>query len=215
TRTPTQDGECSRSHVACLPIDTATALSASLASSVEGQAATFIVSVTARMGSVVPSGLVAFSVDGRDAGTRALDAAGTVVLAITFADDGDHTVAAGYLGAPGFAPSASRPLVHAVTNAAPQVGPLALATDPVAVGTERALAAPFTDAGTADTHTATVDWGDGVTTPAQVQESMGSGTLTASHAYTSAGVYRVTAQVVDDDGGSGTATLDAVVVFDP
>ena len=68
----------------------------------------------------------------------------------------------------------------------------------------------FTDVGTLDTHTATVDWGDGNTTPAVVTESGGSGTFSASHAYTAGGVYTVTVTLMDDDTG-GVATTSAVV----
>jgi hypothetical protein len=85
----------------------------------------------------------------------------------------------------------------------------------VAVGTQLTLGADLSDPGTADTHTATVDWGDGTSAPATVQESLGAGTLTASHAYSAAGVYRVGATVTDDDGAGASAALDAVVVFDP
>jgi hypothetical protein len=76
------------------------------------------------------------------------------------------------------------------------------------------LAATFTDAGKNDSHTATVDWGDG--TPivnATVTESAGSGSLSvAPHAYASAGSKTITVTVRDDDGGVAQVTATIVIV---
>ena len=70
----------------------------------------------------------------------------------------------------------------------------------------------FTDAGTADTHTATIAWGDGSPQSAGVvSEAGGSGTVDGSHVYADNGVFTVTFTVVDDDGGDGSDTLTAVV----
>ena len=69
--------------------------------------------------------------------------------------------------------------------------------------------APFTDAGTNDTHTATVDWGDTTSSNATVTEANGSGSLSASHNYTTGGVYTPTITLHDDDSG---LTTGAVVV---
>jgi PKD repeat protein len=86
----------------------------------------------------------------------------------------------------------------------------------VAVGTPVAFTGSFTDEA-GDTHTA--EWSfDGVSASGSVDET--SGTVTASHTFTAAGVYFVTLTVTDDQGESGTATtvdgLDAiVVVYDP
>jgi hypothetical protein len=59
----------------------------------------------------------------------------------------------------------------------------------------------FTDPGLLDTHTATWDFGDGTSA---------SG-LSATHAYSAAGTYRVTFTVTDDDGGVGKATTTVPV----
>src|SRR5439155_10425929 len=73
--------------------------------------------------------------------------------------------------------------------------------------------ATFTDAGTADTHTCSIAWDDGSTSAGTVSESNGSGTCTASHTFTSPGVYTYHVTVTDDDGGSTTADWE-VVVYD-
>jgi RHS repeat-associated protein len=59
------------------------------------------------------------------------------------------------------------------------------------------VSTPFTDAGVLDTHTATIDWGDGTTSPATVSETGGSGTAGGSHTYSSAGVFNATLRVSD------------------
>jgi hypothetical protein len=83
--------------------------------------------------------------------------------------------------------------VH-VNNVAPTCGPI-VAPVAVSVGTSVTATAPFTDPGTADTHTGVMAWGDGSTSAATVTETNGSGTATASHTYTAAGVYTLTLTV--------------------
>ena len=86
------------------------------------------------------------------------------------------------------------------------------------VGTSVDVVASFTDQGTADTHTATVDWGDGTpVASAVVNETGGSGTASASHTYQSPGVYQAVVTVLDDNGGSASDALmvavDSAVVY--
>ena len=71
--------------------------------------------------------------------------------------------------------------------------------------------ATFTDPGRADTHTATVNWGDGQTITATVNELNGSGSVIASHAYADNGLYPVTICVTDDDGATGCDSLPATI----
>jgi hypothetical protein len=74
----------------------------------------------------------------------------------------------------------------------------------------------FTDAGILDTHTATLDWGDGTVVEAGVvTESMGSGTVSGSHVYADDGVHTLTVTVTDDDGAVGTDTLSVNVANVP
>ncbi len=70
----------------------------------------------------------------------------------------------------------------------------------------------FVDPGLLDAHTATVNWGDGnPTQSATVFQGMGAGALGGTHTYADNGVYTVTVSVMDDDGGSDTATFDVTV----
>ena len=119
-----------------------------------------------------------------------------------YADNGTYTVQVIASDPYGAADTAAATVN--VNNAPPVITSLTTRASPVAVGVTLSIGVTFTDAGTADTHTLTVDWGDGTT---------GS---SATHAYASAGLYTVTATVQDDDGGVATrAATDFIVVFDP
>ena len=97
-------------------------------------------------------------------------------------------------------------------NKAPTVGTVCLPSSPVSIGTQTQIQASFDDAGRNDTHTVSIDWGDGVTTGGAVDEGNGSGTASGSHAYAAAGAYHVTVTVTDDDGGSATAVSTKTIV---
>ncbi|HSL84209.1 MAG TPA: Calx-beta domain-containing protein, partial [Thermoanaerobaculia bacterium] len=75
--------------------------------------------------------------------------------------------------------------------------------------------AAFTDPGVLDTHTATVDWGDGTVAEGSVTGAGGSGTVSSSHVYTAPGTYEVTVCVTDDDGGEGCDSLTVEVTDRP
>jgi hypothetical protein len=76
------------------------------------------------------------------------------------------------------------------------------------------LAAAFNDNDTLDTHTATIDWGDGSPPEAGlVSEAPGGtdGTVSGSHAYGDDGLFAVTVTVTNDHGASGSDSFDVTV----
>lgn len=75
------------------------------------------------------------------------------------------------------------------------------------IGTPVQLNGTFTDAGALDTHTATIDWGDGTVDVGVVNEADGSGTVTGSHAYLEQGNFTVTLTVIDEDEAESVDTL--------
>lgn len=98
---------------------------------------------------------------------------------------------------------------------------------PVAlVGLDVYLAGSFNDAGTLDTHTANISWGDetpiepGDVTetpfgpPGSTEGMDGDVVGSRSHAYRNPGDYTITLSVIDDDGGVGTTTAP-IRVADP
>ena len=108
----------------------------------------------------------------------------------------------------------SAEIAHLIQNVAPEISSLASDATFTDRGEESApvtVSATFSDVGTLDRHTATVDWGNGTVTPGAVVEAGGSGTITASYAYTTGGIYTVTVTLNDDDTGAHTATTTAVV----
>ena len=99
-----------------------------------------------------------------------------------------------------------------IYNVAPTITSLgSLPTDPISIGYTVELTSTFTDPGIFDTHTATIDWGDGTQTAGTLSNNM----VTGSHSYGTAGVYTVTLTVTDDDGGSDVAIYQYVVVYNP
>ena len=71
---------------------------------------------------------------------------------------------------------------------------------------------PFTDADVTDTHTATVNWGDGSPLGSLVvTEANGNGSLTGSHVFADDGLYTVTVTVFDNQGGDDIETFVVTV----
>ena len=103
------------------------------------------------------------------------------------------------------------------------VGPIidSIGPDRVIAEGEMVALAPvlFSDPGIPDTHTATIDWGDGspLDTGKVTQDlALGGGEIAGSHAYGDDGTYIVTVTVTDDDGGSGSGVFSVEVTnLDP
>lgn len=86
--------------------------------------------------------------------------------------------------------------------------------------TVRLPPATFNDKGTRDTHTATIEWGDGSIEAGAVQESPfgppgstagANGTVSGSHVYAAAGEFTVFVCVTDDDGAVACDTFKVTV----
>jgi hypothetical protein len=92
-----------------------------------------------------------------------------------------------------------------VNNVAPTVTAVGDAIDE---GEAATVSATFTDPGTLDTHTATIDWDDGTPPQAVTVAQLAGG---VARVYGDNGVFQVTVTVTDDDGGAGTDTVAVVV----
>lgn len=102
-------------------------------------------------------------------------------------------------------------LTVAVANALPVIGAVTTPAVPSSVGASISATVSFTDAGSADTHVAVIQWGDGQSTTVSAGTAL---QVTASHVYASAGFYTVTVTVTDDDGGGAQTTSSILVVYD-
>ena len=109
--------------------------------------------------------------------------------------------------------SAEQTVNITVNNVAPSIGAFTTYPGaPVALGNPISLAAPFTDPGSGDTFTGSVDWDDGAVTAASIAPFV---SISGSHAYAAPGVYTVKLTLADDDGGNASAIFQYVVIYDP
>src|SRR4051794_23985725 len=70
----------------------------------------------------------------------------------------------------------------------------------------------YIDPDLADSHTATVDWGDGSPVEnATIFAAPGSGAIGGTHIYADDGTYTVSVSVADDNGGSASQSFDVQV----
>jgi trimeric autotransporter adhesin len=153
---------------------------------------------------------------GGDPGTTCAFNPTQLTTTVTCTDDGVFTLT--LTANDGVNPPVSQSTTLTLTNVAPAVTISAPANGALfPAGTPVTFTAPFTDIGTNDTHTCTVDFDDGTAVAAgTVAESPGSGTCTATHAFasTALGPHDVLVRVTDDDGGSATAVV-RIVIFLP
>ncbi len=150
-------------------------------------------------------------------GTLTPGQSGSVTLAVTV---NSNAIPGGQIDNPvtinanevGTGPTTQHEITNVCTNQPPTITDLTVTPGLVAVGDTVALNATFTDPDSGDTHTATINWGDG-----SPVDDLGSVTspISDTNSYADAGVYTVTLTVTDDDGGSDTETFQYVVVYDP
>ena len=98
-----------------------------------------------------------------------------------------------------------------ISNVAPKIGAFSVSSTPLVLktgGVSLAISGVFTDAGTLDTHTSSLDCGTG----AAVQSEAPNGSATGTCTFSSAGVYAVTLTVRDDDGDSDTKKASGQIV---
>jgi len=134
---------------------------------------------------------------------------------LTCSDNGSYTAMLSVED--GVNPAVTSDAIVTVSNVAPTLG--AISVDPVLaltpVNTAINASADFTDPGTLDTHSASWDWGDGISA-GMVTEVSGSGTVGDSHSYSVPGVYTITLSVTDNDSDvSNESVYQYVVVYDP
>ncbi len=67
----------------------------------------------------------------------------------------------------------------------------------------------YTDLGSSDTHTSNIDWGDGNSSTVEIDSQ--SKRITSSHTYYATGTYTVSVSVTDDEGATGTDTVQVDV----
>jgi uncharacterized repeat protein (TIGR01451 family) len=99
--------------------------------------------------------------------------------------------------------------LHAGTLAVPSSTSLGSATNVSFSFTDDNTAAPLSD------FTATIDWGDGSSSPGTISGTGGSYTVSGSHTYAAAGPYTITVAVVDDGGSMTSASASTSVVAPP
>jgi PKD repeat protein len=130
----------------------------------------------------------------------------TLTPSHTYADNGSYTVTLTVTN--NLDEVVSDSLVVTVANIAPTV--TAVADQSVRVNqTFSGILATFTDPGWLDTHTATIDWGDGTVTTGLVDQT--AQTVSGQHTFAVTGVYTVTITVTDNDGDQESDTLQVTV----
>jgi hypothetical protein len=143
--------------------------------------------------------------------TCSIASSSVLTTSVTCTDDGTYTLT--LTASDGVNPPVPARTTLTLTNVAPAVSIASPANGSLFVrGTSVSFTAPFTDIGTNDTHTCTVDFADGTPVAAgSVTESPGAGTCAITHSFTALGAHNVLVRVTDDDGGAATAVVKIVI----
>jgi PKD repeat protein len=95
----------------------------------------------------------------------------------------------------------------------PVIEEIVVPMEPVQVGTEAHFTANFTDPGFIEPHTVLWEWGDDTVSNMTIDDD--SGSVSASHIYTTPGVYSITLAITDSRGGTDTSFSEYIIVYDP
>lgn len=151
---------------------------------------------------------------GDGSGIQPLTLSGTnFSLSHVYKDNGTYTVTVSVTDNQGATGVGTAIII--VNNAPPTVGVITAPTNPVRVNTTTTASANFTDPGVLDTHTAVWNWGDNTTSTGTITENNGSGSVSGTHIYATAGIYTVSVTVTDNHGASGTASYSSIIAYDP
>jgi hypothetical protein len=121
---------------------------------------------------------------------------GSYAVSVTVTDEDNH--------------SGSGNTSVAVQNVAPAALQLALSSSTIAVNASVSLGGTFTDPGTLDTHTVSINWGDQSNTTL----NLAAGILQfngAAHVYATAGAFTITVTLADNDQASTNASTSIQV----
>jgi uncharacterized delta-60 repeat protein len=145
--------------------------------------------------------------DGNVSYLRTLAFDGIFAASHTYLDDGEYTLTTTVTDQDGADASATADLT--VLNQAPLIADLQIDASTVDENALVTVTGSYADAGTLDTHSVQIAWGDGSTSLATVDPV--ARTFTASHAYLDSGDYTLSATATDDDAASGTASAGLTV----
>lgn len=144
---------------------------------------------------------LALSIGATDAGAFTDNGDGTFDWSHTTTDDASGTVTV--TASDGEHADATQTFSWTAANVAPVIG--TVTATPIGACTV-SLSAAFTDQGSGDTHSASIDWGDGSSSTFDDPETS---PVAGSHTYTSNGTKTIGVTVTDDDSGSDTESSAA------
>jgi hypothetical protein len=142
----------------------------------------------------------------------------------TYADDGTYRVTLTVSDGQAWSVVPRDTLLVTVVNARPVITSLTSQVHGYGSGYPRptvTVAGVFTDPGTRDRHTASINWGDGSVTPATITEAPfgppgsaggATGRIAGNHVYAQAGIYTITVTLKDDDQGTTAARTGVTFV---
>lgn len=121
-------------------------------------------------------------------------------------DNGTYIVTVAVGDGKGATGSTSSSIV--VTNVAPEITGVSGPAGAIQLGAPAAISVSYTDAGTADTHTALFIWDDGTSS----NVACAAGSCSGTHTYAETGIYGVTITVTDDDSGAVSTSFNYVII---